>query len=62
MKINTSFNLFKKSFKKKSQVLFVSRKCDHYSKIENLFKFLLAKKNSFILSLLKKAKLEADIL
>ncbi len=58
MKINTSFNLFKKNhLRKKSQVLFVSRKCNHYSKIENLFKFLLAKKNSFIFESVEKGKI-----
>ena len=34
--------------KKKHQILFKSRVCKDYYKVENLFKFLLAEKNSFI--------------
>ena len=49
MKINISFNEFKKNYtKKKHQILFRSRTCRDYCKVENLFKFLLAEKNSFI--------------
>ncbi|MDA9625048.1 anthranilate synthase component I [Candidatus Pelagibacter bacterium] len=49
MKINISFKEFKKNhFKKKHQILFCSKSCNNYSKVENLFKFLLAEKNSFI--------------
>ena len=49
MKINISFKEFKNNhFKKKHQILFRSRPCKNYYKVENLFKFLLAEKNSFI--------------
>ena len=63
MKINISFKEFKKNHsKKKHQILFRSRACKQYTKIENLFKFLLAEKNSFILSLLKKGPSKVVIL
>ena len=49
MRINISFNDFKKNhLKKKHQILFKSLNCKDYYKIENLYKFLLAEKNSFI--------------
>ena len=58
MKINTSFNEFKKKhLKKKHQVLFTSRSCKDYYKIENLFKFLLAEKNSFIFESVEKGEI-----
>ena len=57
MKINISFKDFKKNHtKKKHQVLFRSRACKEYYKVENLFKFLLAKKTALFLNLLKKVK------
>ena len=59
MKINKSFNEFKKIHsKKKHQVLFRSRVCKEYYKIENLFKFLLAEKNSFIFESVEKGKIK----
>ena len=59
MKINISFRDFKKNHtKKKHQVLFRSRTCKEYYKIENLFKFLLAKKNSFIFESVEKGKIK----
>jgi len=59
MKINTSFNEFKRNhIKKKHQVLFKSRKCKDYYKVENLFKFLLAEKNSFIFESVEKGKIK----
>ena len=58
MKINTSFNEFKKIHsKKKHQVLFKSRNCKEYYKVENLFRFLLAEKNSFIFESVEKGKI-----
>ena len=58
MKLNISFKSFKKNHKrKKNQILFISKKCNDYRKVENLFKFLLVEKNSFIFeSQLKKEK------
>ena len=59
MKINISFRDFKKNHaKKKHQVLFRSRACKEYYKVENLFKFLLAKKNSFIFESVEKGKIK----
>jgi len=59
MKINIGFNEFKKNHsKKKHQILFKSRNCKEYYKIENLFKFLLAEKNSFIFESVEKGKIK----
>ena len=58
MKINISFKEFKNNHsKRKHQVLFRSRTCKHYYKVENLFKFLLAEKNSFIFESVEKGKI-----
>ena len=55
MRINISFNEFKKKhLKKKHQILFKSFKCNDYYKVENLFKFILAEKNSFIFESVEK--------
>ena len=55
MRINTSFKEFKKNhFKKKNQILFKSFYCKNYYKVENLYKFLLAEKNSFIFESVEK--------
>ena len=59
MKINTGFNKFKKIHsRKKHQVLFRSKNCKEYHKVENLFKFLLAEKNSFIFESVEKGKIK----
>ena len=58
MKINISFQNFKKNHKKKkSQILFVEKKCLNYKKIENLFNLILSKKNSFIFESVEKGKI-----
>ena len=55
MRINLSFNEFKNNHsKKKHQILFKSSKCKSYHKVENLYKFLLAEKNSFIFESVEK--------
>ena len=57
MKLNISFNKFKKDhISKKNQIIFISKKCYEYSKVENLFKFLLVEKNSFIFESVEKGK------
>ena len=57
MKISTSFKEFRKVHSNnKHQVLFKSRNCKNYSRVENLFKFLLAEKNSFIFESVEKGK------
>ena len=55
MQINKSFKEFKKEHtKKKHQILFRTLKCKDYFKVENLYKFLLAEKNSFIFESVEK--------
>ena len=55
MRINISFKDFKKNHsKKKHQILFRSSECKNYYRVENLFKFLLAEKNSFIFESVEK--------
>ena len=55
MQLNTSLKEFKKNhLRKKNQVIFRSRNCKNYYKIENLYKFLLAEKNSFIFESVEK--------
>jgi anthranilate synthase component 1 len=59
MKINISFKEFqKKHSNKKHQVLFISRNCKDYYKVENLFRFLLAEKNSFIFESVEKGEIK----
>ena len=58
MRINTSFKVFKNThLKKKHQLLFTSKNCKNYSKVENLYKFLLAEKNSFIFESVEKGSI-----
>ena len=58
MRINTSFKVFKNThLKKKHQLLFTSKNCKNYSKVENLYKFLLAEKNSFIYESVEKGSI-----
>ena len=59
MKINSSFKEFKNNHsKKKNQILFRSRSCNQYHKVENLFRFLLAEKNSFIFESVEKGTIK----
>ena len=59
MKLNISFKDFKKNhLNKKHQVLFKSRNCKNYYNVENLFRFLLAEKNSFIFESVEKGKVK----
>ena len=58
MKLNVSLNNFRKTHSlKKHQILYKSRACTDYIKVENLFKFLLAEKNSFIFESVEKGKI-----
>jgi anthranilate synthase component 1 len=58
MRLNISFKNFKKDhLKKKHQILFVKRKCIEYKRVENLFKFLLAEKNSFLFESVEKGRI-----
>ena len=55
MRLNKSLNEFKKNhLRKKNQVIFRSLHCKNYYKVENLYKFLLAEKNSFIFESVEK--------
>ncbi len=57
MKINVNFENFKKNhLKKKSQVLYVVKRCSDYKKIENIYNLILSKKNSFIFESVEKGK------
>ena len=59
MKINTSLKIFKKNHsKRKHQILFRTQNCKHYYKVENLYKFILAKKNSFIFESVEKGAIK----
>ena len=59
MRINISLSDFKKRHsKKKHQILFRTLSCKNYYKIENLYKFLLAEKNSFIFESVEKGKIK----
>ena len=58
MKLNTSFKKFKQLHKKKySQAVHLSYKCNNYAFIENLYKFILVQKNSFIFESVEKGKI-----
>ena len=58
MKLNTSFKKFKQLHKKKcSQAIHLSYKCNNYAFIENLYKFILVQKNSFIFESVEKGKI-----
>ena len=55
MKINTSFSKFKKLHKSgHNQNIVYSKKCKNYNYVENIYKFILVKKNSFIFESVEK--------
>ena len=59
MKLNLSLKEFKKNHsKKKDQILFRIKSCSQYYKVENLFRFLLAEKNSFIFESVEKGTIK----
>ena len=59
MKLNLSLREFKSNHsKKKHQILFRARSCNQYYKVENLFRFLLAEKNSFIFESVEKGTIK----
>ncbi len=59
MKLNIKFKKFKENhLKKKDQILFYSKNCKDYKKIENLFRFLLTEKDSFIFESVEKGKIK----
>ncbi len=56
MKLSTSLGSFKKLHKNKkyNQAIYYSQSCKNYNFIENLYKFILVKKNSFIFESVEK--------
>ncbi len=59
MKLNISFKEFKKNHsKKKHQILFRTKSFNQYYKVENLFRFLLAEKDSFIFESVEKGTIK----
>ena len=58
MKLSTSLNNFKKIHKKRNnQTIYFSENCKDYNFIENLYKFILMQKNSFIFESVEKGKI-----
>ena len=59
MKLNITLKNFKKNHSNKiNQIIYKTRKCLDYSNVENIFKFLLAEKNSFIFESVEKGKIK----
>ena len=55
MKLNISSKKFKETHKKKkNQIAFYAQKCTNYNFVENLFRFILVKENSFIFESVEK--------
>ncbi len=58
MKLSTSLNNFKKNHRKKnSQTIYFAENCKDYTFVENLYKFILSQKNSFIFESVEKGKI-----
>ena len=63
MKLKTSLNNFKKIHRTgQHQSIFFTKKCNNYSFVENLYKFIFAQKNSFIFESVEKGVIRAGIL
>jgi len=55
MKLNINFSSFKKNYKlKKDQLIYKVKSCSDYRQVENIFNFILVKKNSFIFESVEK--------
>ena len=55
MKLNISFNSFKKKHKsRKDQLVYRVKSCKDYKQVENIFNFILVEKNSFIFESVEK--------
>jgi anthranilate synthase component 1 len=55
MKLNISFNSFKKKHKlNKDQLIYKVKSCKDYKQVENIFNFILVEKNSFIFESVEK--------
>ena len=58
MKLNINFDDFMKNHKnKKNQILYATKKCFDYSKVENLFRLISIEENSFIFESVEKGKI-----
>ncbi len=58
MKLSASLlNFKKKHIKKENQIIFLEKDCHDYNKIENIFNFIMSKKNSFIFESVEKGKI-----
>ena len=58
MKLNTSFGNFKRlHISKQNQTVVCSQNCKNYTFVENLYKFILVKKNSFIFESVEKGSI-----
>ena len=63
MRLSVDLNSFKSNHKKKkNQIIYSVKNCKDYTKVENLFNFVLAEKIVSFLSLLKKVQLEVATL
>ena len=55
MKLNTSLENFKKLHKNKNnQAIYYKENCKNYNFVENIYKFILSRKNSFIFESVEK--------
>ena len=58
MKLNITLKKFRENHKrKKSQIIFSKHKCNRYFSVENLYKYLLNEKDSFIFESVEKGKI-----
>ena len=58
MKLSTSLKHFIKIHRKKNnQAIYFSQNCKDYTFVENLYKFILVQKNSFIFESVEKGKI-----
>ena len=59
MKLSSNFNKFKKLHQNKNnQIVYFSKNCKDYIFVENLYKFILSQKNSFIFESVEKGKIK----
>ena len=58
MKLSSNFNKFKKLHQNKNnQIVYFSKNCKDYIFVENLYKFILSQKNSFIFESVEKGRI-----
>jgi len=60
MRLSVDLNSFKSNHKKKkNQIIYSVKNCKDYTKVENLFNFVLAEKNSFIFESVEKGTIRS---